>query len=459
MKIFLAQSWLGRKEDLLIYPIGLISIATVLEQQGHEVTIFDPNTAAAPLADLVRAVKRFAPDFIGLSLRNIDNQLRLRPVYYYQGMRQTLAVLREVSPDKPIAVGGPGYSIFPDIILERNPAIDFGVYLEAEESLPDLLRNLNTPRAVRGIYYRDADGTVVFSGPRALPDFASLPFPRRHFVDMAPYKQNSLESIGVQTKRGCPLTCAYCVYPHLNGRRWRLRSPKSVVEEIEYLRRDYGVRRITFADSIVNLPYAYSSEIFTLLKEAKLGVEWLGYMHVKGVDRNYLQLCMDAGCTALIFSPDALSRGALEGLRKQIVPQDIAALKHMLDTDPTFARLRVQWCFFVNPPGENLLGLLHLLWFFVRSKQFFRERTRDTFINWIRMEPSSHVYRTALEQGEISPDTDLLPEDESDLHRTFYSAPGLHMLDPLILTMLRVPGFARHLLAQFRSAVRNNEAP
>lgn len=450
MKLLLVQSWLGRKDDLIIYPIGLAGLATILEQYGHEVRIFDPNTAQAPLEDTRRAVQEFAPHLVGLSFRNIDNQLRIKPFYYYNGMRQTLAAIREACGQTPVAIGGPAFSMMPDVIMQRNPGLDFGLYLEAEESFPELLNNLDSPEKVQGLYYRDAAKDLRFTGPRPLPDFADLPFPRRHFLDLEPYKHNNLESVGVQTKRGCPLTCAYCVYPHLNGRRWRLRTPESVVQEIEYLRSEFGVRRITFADSIVNLPYDYSTKIFTQLKEANLGMEWLGYMHVQGVTKDYLQLCMDSGCSALIFSPDGLSQGALAGLKKNLTTQDIRELKALLDTDTAFARLRVEWCFFVNPPGETLAGLLQVLWFFLRSKQFFRERTRNAFINWIRLEPASDVYKTALEQGVVTQDTDLLPDDESLLPATFYSNPRLRWLDPPVMAMLRAPKLARKVLRSLK---------
>ncbi len=450
MKILLVQSWLGRKGDLAIYPLGLAYLATVLEQRGHEIRVFDPNTADAPLEDTARVVKEYSPELVGLSFRNIDNQFRLKPFYYYHGMKKTLAVIRQACGTTPIVIGGAAFSILPDVFMERNPEIDLGLFLEGEESFPELVDNMGDPSRVKGIYYRNANGEVLFSGTRPLPDFKTVPYPRRHFLDLEKYKWGSIELVGVQTKRGCPLTCAYCVYPHLNGKIWRMRTPESVFEEIEYLHRDFGVKGITFADSVVNLPYDYSTRIFTLLKESKLDVNWLGYMHVRGVTKEYLQLCKDSGCTSVIFSPDGLSEGALNGLRKNIKPQEIRELKRLVDTDPAFRDLFVQWCFFVNPPGETLAGLLQTLWFFGSSKRFFRKRTRDTFINWIRMEPSSAVYQTALEEGVISPDTDLLPENVEQLAATFYSNPGTAWMDPMIMTLMRIPKIIRKYLGKLK---------
>lgn len=449
MKILLIQSWLGRSDDLRIYPLGLSYLATVLEDKGYELKLFDPNTAERPLEDTSRVVREYAPDLVGISLRNLDNQLRIAPHYYYKGFQQTVAAVRQACGDAPLVVGGAAFSMFPQLVMERNPEIDLGLDLEAEESFPELLENLDAPATVAGVYHRE-NNEVRFTGKRALPDFAALPYPRRHFLDLRPYMRDSIESVGVQSKRGCPLTCAYCVYPHLNGKRWRMRSPENVLEEIEYLRGAFNVRRITFADSVVNLPYDYSSRIFSLMREHCQGIEWLGYMHVKGVTREFLRLCMESGCTSVIFSPDGLSQGALNGLQKDISPEDIRNLKRLVDTDPAFAKLHIQWCFFVNPPGETLAGLLRTLWFFASSKRFFRERTRDAFINWIRIEPYSAVYRLALEQGRINPDTDLLPEDPALLEHTFYSTPNLRWADPLVMALLRAPKRVRRLLHGLR---------
>ena len=121
-----------------------------------------------------------------------------------------------------MAVGGAGFSMFAKEIMERHQRLDFGLVLEAEESLPELLHNLEQPEQVAGIYFRTAD-EVRYTGDRLLPVFPSAPYPRRDFLDLQPYLQIPF-SMGVRTKRGCALKCAYCNYPFLNGQRFRLRT-------------------------------------------------------------------------------------------------------------------------------------------------------------------------------------------------------------------------------------------
>ena len=120
----------------------------------------------------------------------------------------------------------PGFSIYPESVMKENPGIQDGVYLEAEESFPELVANFDCPDSVMGIYQRK-EGAVSFTGNRKLPDFGRLPIPRRDFLDVEPYLSN-IGSLGIQTKRGCPCKCIYCTYPRLNGYQIRIMHPGAV---------------------------------------------------------------------------------------------------------------------------------------------------------------------------------------------------------------------------------------
>jgi radical SAM superfamily enzyme YgiQ (UPF0313 family) len=246
MKVFLIQSYLGHNKYFPVYPLGLAYISTAAYQRGHEVQIFDPNTTANPYEELETRIINFSPDIIGVSLRNIDNQYRIAPFYYYKHFQYLLEKIRKTVPDTKIIVGGAGFSMFAEKIMERNPSIDFGIYLEGEESFPELLDNLGKPGSVRGIYIR-TEKKVLFTGFRPLPDFKKLPIPKRDFFNITPYL-NHIESLGIQTRRGCPLKCTYCNYPQLNGNVLRIRETKDVCDEIEYLVRQYHIKQFMFAD-------------------------------------------------------------------------------------------------------------------------------------------------------------------------------------------------------------------
>jgi radical SAM superfamily enzyme YgiQ (UPF0313 family) len=135
--------------------------------------------------------------------------------------------------------------------MRRHPELDYGVFLEGDESAPELLQHLDCPEEVPGVFYRRG-GQVRFSGSRCPPDVKSLLTPRRDFVDCASYPER--RSIGIQSKRGGVLRCAYCSYPFLNGTEIRLREVRSVVDELEVLQREANVREVMFVDNVFNIP-------------------------------------------------------------------------------------------------------------------------------------------------------------------------------------------------------------
>lgn len=434
MKVLLVQSYLGQCDSFPVYPLGLAYIGTSLNHKGHEVEIFDPNVSTHPYDDLQKRVVSFSPDIVGISLRNIDNQHRVAPFYHYQYFQHTLKTIKESSPDVKIIVGGAGFSMFAEKIMERNPSIDFGIYLEGEENVPELLDNLNNPESVSGIYFRK-NGKVTFSGFRPLPDFRNDPMPRRNFLDITPYLSH-LESLGIQTVRGCPLKCTYCNYPQLNGNRVRARDAKSVCDEIEYLIKQYHINQFMFADGVFNAPLRHSEEICEEIIKRGLKVKWSAWMELKHIPKSFLLLAMKAGCVGITFSPDGISQNALDGLRKGLKERDIKDSFVLFTKDEDVKSLNVTYGMFINPPGETFLGLIKTIIFFIKGKLLLAGRG-GTFINWIRLEPETKVFLEAIGKGEIPRNLDLLPDNQKELKKLFYSKSPLCHLDFLIITMLK----------------------
>ena len=290
--------------------------------------------------------------------------------------------------------------MFPEAVLQRNPRLDFGLHLEAEESFPELLAQLGNPARVRGLFLR-RDGAIAYTGDRPFPDFPALPLPRRDFLDLAPYLRIPF-SMGLQTKRGCPLRCAYCNYPHLNGATYRVREPARVVDEMEHLHSRFGIREFAFTDSVLNLPPGHSEAIFREILRRNLRVSWNAYLHLRGISRDYVSLAVQAGCASMLFSPDGISQPALDGLRKDVRAADVAAVVRMFRRERTFGSLHAGFCHFINPPGETPAGLLKSLWFYARVplSRLRRGTARmRAYAGWIRLEPHTHVYRVALAEG------------------------------------------------------------
>lgn len=419
-RILLIQAYQGRVDRFgSCFPIGLCYIATALDDGDNVVTVFDPNTSPNPYQDMEREVKVFHPDIVGLSIRNIDTCDKRDIFYFFKTVEPTIQLIKNSAPDAKIMVGGSGFSMFAKKIMERINQIDFGVYLEGEETVVDLIANISQPESVKGIYYRQ-NGLVLFTGPRTLPDFSCLPTPKRHYVDVNKYPQ-PINNMGIQTKRGCPMKCAYCSYPFLNGKKVRMRSPEDVVDEIEYLINQYGVNQFNFVDGVFNTPKGHAEAICHEIINRNLEIQWQGWFDIATFTEDFFLLAKKAGLRRAPFSPDAASNSSLKALKKGYTTKDIERVieitRHQKEVDIAFG-------FFATPPEQTFIGLLNTIYLYIKINLIFALKgTGGASISWIRVEPDTKMYDIAISKGVITEQTELLPEEEEGLLQTYFSEP------------------------------------
>lgn len=404
MRVLLIQSYLGNKE-YPVYPLGLSYLAASLSE--HEVRLLDLNTVCGDvLARLKEDVTEFNPQVVGVSLRNIDSTHTLEVVFYYQHLSPILKAIRETKPEVKIIVGGAGFSIFAQEIMARESEIDYGVFLEGEETLPNLLANLTTPERVKGIYYRknDQQQEICFTGSPDSLNFEALPAPVWDRLDMTPYVEYS-DGVGIQSKRGCVLNCAYCTYPFLNGNQLRLRSPQKVVDEIQLLVEKYHLRSFIFVDSVFNIPLDHAEQICHEIIRRGFKVEWEAWFNEKNTSREFFRLAHQAGCTTFTFSPDGFSPRTLQVLQKNITVEDVL---RVIDEISDLEGIKVHFNFFLNPPGQNLWGLGRIFWLRRKIKRIFGRRLRNFGLLSLRIEPHTHLQKLAMKQGLIDKENKLL---------------------------------------------------
>jgi radical SAM superfamily enzyme YgiQ (UPF0313 family) len=430
MKVLLIQAYLGRKDkEGNIFPLGLCYIGTALADRGHEIALFDPNLYDDPYMEIERISRNFMPEVVGISLRNIDTTQKLDKFCYYKTLNPTVAIVKKALPGVRVMIGGTGFSMFAEQIMAKIPEIDFGVFLEGDESTPELLDNLERPETVKGLFVRMGD-RVIFTGSRSLPDMDRVAMPRKDFAEVNKYIHDIFFNIGIQTKRGCSLKCAYCSYPFLNGVRLRLRSPERVVDEIENLINRYGIHQFMFADSVFNLPRGHAEAICREILKRKIRVSWNAWFDIRNFTEELMYLAKDAGCVSMAFSPDAASNASLRTLRKSITEHDIYRVLSMVRK---VKGIHFFFSFFCTPPAQDFIGFLKMLKLFFVINIFLLGKGRAG-MGWIRVEPNTLMSRIAIADGLIDENTGLLPETEEELDHLFYSCPTTRRYaDPIFL--------------------------
>jgi len=432
MKLLLVQSYLGGNEPLA-FPLGLACIAAQLN--GHMVRGFDANTSTHPFDELKEIIKDFSPEVIGLSLRNIDSTNKREVVFYYSYLKKTIDVIKAYSNAK-IIVGGSGFSMFANEIMEDEPRIDYGVFLEGEKIAAVLLDNLTNPEQVKGVFYRK-DGKVIFSGAAEQVDLNGVKLPDRKFVSRGGYADVP-DAIGIETKRGCPLKCIYCIYGFLNGKKYRFRKPKMIVDEIEAIANENGIDTFTFVDSVFNIPLRHAEEICHEIIRRGLKVKWSAWFSERELSNKFLEIAVKAGCNKVILSPDGFSDTVLKKLEKNITKADImrsyGILKKLAPAGSKQGKDGFEVCynFFKNPPGQNLAALLGIVLFFLKAKMQMGRRVHFEF-NSMRIEPHTKLYQIALEEGFVK-------KGENLLYPRYYTNPRTWYIEKILNLMLRLKG-------------------
>ena len=403
MRVLLVQAYLDRNRIEshmeLVYPIGLAYLATALKE--HEVSIFDPNTVEDPLASLKEKIAQDPPHILGISMRYLEGR---HGVLILEWCKDLIEFVRnQVSHEVRVIAGGPAFSLYALGVMKFVPEIDFGIFGEGENILPELLRNLENPEEVKGVFYRKGKD-ILFTGKNQRPNFDVFPEPRRDLLDMNPYLSEA-DAIGIQTKRGCALKCIYCSYPFLSGSKLRLRPPKEVVDEIENLVNNYGMEAFTFADNVFNIPLNHAEEICQEIIKRRIHVDWSAWFSEHYMNEEFVQLIKEAGCKKIELSPDGFSNRTLRQLGKDIRNKDIMRTYQILKK---VGGVDVLYNFFIWPPGQNLIGLLKMVWFRIQAKHTLKHRLKQIGFVPIRIVPNSKLHDTAIKEGIIREDTDLL---------------------------------------------------
>ena len=120
-------------------PLGLACVAATARQAGHEVRVLDLHVAdvSQGISGLIR---NWRPEVVGVSLRNIDDQSMASSRSFVDECNDVIEQVKRVS-DAPVVLGGAGYSIFPEVALERSRA-DMGIWGEGEEGFRLLLERI-----------------------------------------------------------------------------------------------------------------------------------------------------------------------------------------------------------------------------------------------------------------------------------------------------------------------------
>ncbi len=383
-----------------VEPLGLAYVASSVQRAGHEVSFVDLCFIRDPGDAVAREVRRFDPDVIGISFRNIEMMAFFRNITFREELRATVAVCRDHS-NAPVVLGGSGFSVMPGQLL-RYTGADIGIVGEGEWSFPAVLAGLESGSDVSKIpgTVHVRRGALRFNPPTQKGDCAALPLPARELIDHRDYRAAGAGA-NIQTKRGCPFKCIYCTYPIVEGSHVRCRPPRDVAGEIRLLHDRYGMEDVYVVDNQFNYPPDHAKAICAewLAMRDDVKFWWTCMLNPGYIDDDLVFLLRASRCAMVDFGIESASDAVLRGLGKNYTQEDIRRAVGLFNK---YNLPFNTWVLF-GGPGETEGTIRETVEFLDAL-----DVPRILFSIGIRVCPGTAIEQLMRREGAIGADNDLL---------------------------------------------------
>lgn len=301
-------------------------LAAVLEKDGHKVKIA-PCSRYEHFPQVLEIVSKYKPHLIGISIAFQS----LAKMFF-----KLVEEIRKLNYNGHIIVGGHFPTFEYRKILETQPGIDSVCRFEGEQTIVELANHLagNFPlSSVTNLVYRASDGIHENKCIYKFPVLDELPFPKRNKKAQIRLGEKFATLIA---SRGCwHSSCLYCCigafHSKKEGRKFAIRSPENVAEEIGELYHKYGVRLFQFHDDNFMLPSKEETiERLKALKRAieakKVNTENIAFL-IKArpdtVDENVALALKELGVVGVFLGIENASESGLKALIRRVTLEDI----------------------------------------------------------------------------------------------------------------------------------------
>jgi len=383
--------------NMPVLPLGMAFVARSAEDSGHVVSQI--NLMMAPEAEetLVQGIRLFQPDIIGISVRNIDDQVSLQPRFLLDPVKPIVGICRQHSAAK-IVLGGAGYSIFPQSALSYLDA-DMGIQGEGESAFVELLRRMEEGSDISdipGLHYPEFG---IANPPAAHRRIDGDTFPDSgQLIPAVEPAKDGIIWLPFQTRRGCPLDCSYCSTPTIEGRITRKRAIRPVVDALRRYA-SAGWHHIFFVDNTFNMPESYARQLCSEMALSGLKIAWRAIVYPWKMDEELAVKMAESGCVEVSLGFESGAESILGRMKKRYRTDDIRRSSDLLKK----AGIRRMGFLLLGSPGETRETVMESLEF---ADSLELDMVKVTI--GPRIYPETDLARQARGSGNIAPDDDLL---------------------------------------------------
>ncbi|MBN1384041.1 MAG: B12-binding domain-containing radical SAM protein [Elusimicrobia bacterium] len=349
-------------------PSSLLYLAAVLKNNGEEVRILDLKCPKYENKDnpqknyedtLINTISDFQPDIIGFGCLFSGN---------FPELLKLANISKKNFRDIPIVIGGIHPTIYAAEILKNCPSIDWAILGEGEESVVQLINSIKSDtykfEKIDGFAYRKNEKPIVNLKTSFIKNPDTIPFPAYDLIDLKDYYVDTSAwhnpkklpintSVPIITSRSCPNRCRFCSMYMVMGPHWRPRSPKNVVEEIEFVYNKYNHRHFSFMDDNLTLKKSHAMEICNQIIKKNLTIQFEtpNGLAINTLDEEVLDALVAAG---MVRTGLAIESGS-DFIRNKIMRKNLSKEKiyQVVDLTRKYKDLFVTAFFIMGMPEET----------------------------------------------------------------------------------------------------------
>lgn len=346
-------------------PLSLLTIASWAERKGIKADIIDvkinpyrgmsEELKDSVVRQILARVKAARPSIVGITCLTAEVNDVLNLSY----------LIKEIDRGIKVMVGGIHATLMPSDFLFTTSPVDIVVIGEGEETVTELVIAFSNKRDlsdVKGIAFWEGD-KVYRTAPRipleTLDEIHPLSYEK---VDMKYYttptiyliRNTLISGIHIFSGRGCPYKCTFCANKNLSSinqakKPVRFRSIKNILDEIEYVTRNFLIDGFYVFDDTFTLSHKRVFEFCDELLKRKLNLIWGAQTRVDLVSWDMLKALKEARCVQLDFGVESGSQKILDGMEKGITIQQARDAFRMCHK----TGIRAFACFMFNTLGET----------------------------------------------------------------------------------------------------------
>lgn len=382
--------------NMPVLPLGMACVGAAVRDAGHDLEMINLMAREDAESALEDAIGAFDPEVVGVSVRNIDDQVSENPKFMLGPVKRIVDICKSLS-GAPVVLGGAGYSIFPEKALAYLGG-DIGIRGEGERTFNLLLERLEKKADfsdIPDICLKDKPSGRKTCFPKNLDQYR-IPDPKD--LDPPPGLRDSEIWMPFQTRRGCPFRCSYCSTPLIEGRTLRKHSPEKAAEALSRFA-DAGFDRFFIVDNTFNLPPSHAKKLCDSISKAGLKVSLRCILYPRNVDGELVEKMAKAGCNEVALGFESGSDEMLQRMNKNFSTADIRRISGMLGANG-IGRMGF---LLLGGPGETKKTV-------TESLDFADSLGLDTvkLTAGIRIYPGTRLREAAVAKGMIAKDDDLL---------------------------------------------------